>query len=386
VLVKVLASLSGAGARSILWTVPGLLASAFLVTWGAEAAQALIGQGLALALLAWLQTLPELGVEAVIAWQAGENPARAPLAIANLTGAIRLLVGLGWPLIYVVYTVAGRGRSRPSSSLLRLGRGQVPGVLGLVPALLYFAVILAKGTLTALDAGVLLACYAVFLALSARGRTPGGQTIGAMSVVSHWALAGRGWRRAGRVGGVCVAGATLLAATAHPFFRSMLATAAYLGLAPFLVVQWLAPVLTELPEMVSSVAWARRVTLAPMALQNLSSSAANQWTILTGMIPIIYGYAHWRRYGTWVPFTFDQVQRVEVLLALLQTGVGVALVTAFELGPAAAAGLFVLWIVQVAAPQTHLALAWTYGAWLVTLLVRWVARPRLTGATGAAGG
>src|SRR5882672_7436067 len=90
------------GAWTALWTFPSMVLSAFLVAWGAEAAQFLISQGLALAVLAWLQTLPEAAVEGVIAWHAGKDPTRAHLAIANLTGAIRLLIGLGWPMIYLV--------------------------------------------------------------------------------------------------------------------------------------------------------------------------------------------------------------------------------------------------------------------------------------------
>ncbi|HEY9425923.1 MAG TPA: hypothetical protein VIR34_02120, partial [Gemmatimonadaceae bacterium] len=62
-------------AWSTLWTFPSMLLSAFLVAWGAEAAQFLISQGLALAILAWLQTLPEFAVEAVIAWEAGGDTA-----------------------------------------------------------------------------------------------------------------------------------------------------------------------------------------------------------------------------------------------------------------------------------------------------------------------
>jgi len=53
---------------SALWTFPSILLSAFIIAWGAEAAQFLISQGMALAILAWLQTLPEFAVEAVIAW------------------------------------------------------------------------------------------------------------------------------------------------------------------------------------------------------------------------------------------------------------------------------------------------------------------------------
>ena len=57
-----------ANAWSALWTFPALLGSAFFVAWGAEAAQFLVSRGMALAMLAWLQTLPEFAVEAVIAW------------------------------------------------------------------------------------------------------------------------------------------------------------------------------------------------------------------------------------------------------------------------------------------------------------------------------
>src|SRR5919199_1008186 len=101
---------SSQSAWSALWTFPSILLSAFTIAWGAEAAQFLISQGLALAILAWLQTLPEFAVEAVIAWQAGTVVSSAPgspaaihatsLMTANFPGSLRLLVGLGWPMIY----------------------------------------------------------------------------------------------------------------------------------------------------------------------------------------------------------------------------------------------------------------------------------------------
>src|SRR3954468_14131675 len=92
--------LKSSTALSALWTFPSILFSAFVIAWGAEAAQFLISQGLALAILAWLQTLPEFAVEAVIAWQAGTDASKIHLMTANFTGSLRLLVGLGWPMIY----------------------------------------------------------------------------------------------------------------------------------------------------------------------------------------------------------------------------------------------------------------------------------------------
>jgi Ca2+/Na+ antiporter len=72
-------------AASAVWTFPAILSSAFIVAWAAECAQFYISQGLALALLAWVQVLPEFAVEATIAWH--QN---VPLMTANFTGALRL--------------------------------------------------------------------------------------------------------------------------------------------------------------------------------------------------------------------------------------------------------------------------------------------------------
>src|SRR6266516_8016462 len=86
---------------SAVWTFPSSLSSSFIIAWAAEAAQFLMSQGLALAILAWLQTLPEFAVEAAIAWQAGKDPEKIHLVTANFAGSLRLLVGLGWPMIFV---------------------------------------------------------------------------------------------------------------------------------------------------------------------------------------------------------------------------------------------------------------------------------------------
>src|SRR2546422_2377457 len=168
--LKLLASAmqGGGAALAALWTFPSMLLSAFLVVWGAEAAQFLISQGLALAILAWLQTLPEFAVEAVIAWEAGRNPERAHLAIANLTGAIRLLLGLGWPMIYFVFAIAGRRTAQQRWPTIRLEPEHAVEVLGLVPPLLYFLVILWKGWIGWVDAVVLIAMYGAYLYILTR--------------------------------------------------------------------------------------------------------------------------------------------------------------------------------------------------------------------------
>jgi len=379
--LKVLASVAAAGgsAWSALWTFPALLVSAFLVAWGAEAAQFLISQGLALALLAWLQTLPEFAVEAVIAWDAGREPARAQLAIANLTGAIRLLLGFGWPLVYWVYAFARRRRALhvaagPRLPPIVLEHEHAVEVLGLVPPLLYFGVIIAKGSFGALDAGVLIVMYAGYLALLARNPPHDLDHAKDAPAASRWALSRRGRRRPAAIAGLFALGGGLLVVTVHPFLESMLAVAAILGISQFFMVQWVAPFLSEFPEMVSTVTWARRVTPAPLALMNLVSSNINQWTVLAAMIPLVYGYSHWHHVGTWSAFHFEHAQRLELGLTLLQTGLGVLLLATMEFGALAAGLLFVLWLAQFLVPEWRGAVAWVYAGWMGLLALLFIAR------------
>jgi len=369
--LKLLAQATQAGGTALaaLWTFPSMLLSAFLVAWGAEAAQFLISQGLALAILAWLQTLPEFAVEAVIAWEAGRNPERAHLAIANLTGAIRLLLGLGWPMIYFVFAFSGRRRGEPHHAPIKLQPEHAVEVIGLVPPLLYFGVIVWKQSISWIDAVVLLLLYVAYLLVLLRNPPHKVEELADAPRASQWAYRQKGWRRPAAIGALFGGGGFLLYVTAHPFLESMLAVAATLGISQFVLVQWVAPFLSEFPEKVSAFLWARRVTHAPMALMNMVSSNINQWTVLAAMIPLVYGYSHYHHTGTWSDFHFDAAQRLEIILTLLQTGLGLVLLANMEFDWFDATALFVLWVVQFLAPHLRDEVSVAYALWIVILLV-----------------
>ena len=387
--LKLLAFVSTAGATALsaLWTFPSILAAAFLVAWGAEAAQFLISQGLALAILAWLQTLPEFAVEAVIAWDAGRDPERAHLAIANLTGAIRLLLGLGWPMIYFVFAAAGRKRAvgaqhttggaqhaAPLLPAIQLDREHAVEVVGLVPPLLYFVVILLRRSLGWVDAAVLLALYVAYLWALLRTAPRDVDSVVEAPAVSRWAYRQPGWRQKAAIGGLFAAGGGLLYATAHPFLESMLAVAGLFGVSQFVLVQWVAPFLSEFPEKVSAFYWARRAHRAPMALMNMVSSNINQWTVLAAMIPLVYGYSSLRHHGVWLDFRFDDAQRLELLLTLLQSGLAVLLLANMEFDWLDATIIFVLWLVQFLRPTLREEIAVAYGIWIAILVIGFVVR------------
>lgn len=145
-------------ATSAVWTFPSVLAASMLIAWAAEAAQFLISQGLALALLAWLQTLPEFAVEFVIAWEK-----QVDLMTANLTGSLRLLVGLGWPLVYATAAFFKRRNTRTPLREIVLDNEHAVEVVALTVPIVYFTVILLKGSLTVFDSGVLIGIYLAYL-------------------------------------------------------------------------------------------------------------------------------------------------------------------------------------------------------------------------------
>jgi len=358
---------AAAAAATGLWTFPSILLSAFLVAWGAEAAQFLVSQGLALAALAWLQTLPEFAVEAVIAWEAGKDPARMHLAVANLTGAVRLLVGLGWPMIYFVAAFFGR-RTRGPLPTIRLDREHAIEVMGLLPPLAYFTVVLFKGSIAPGDAAVLAVLYGAYLWLLLRLPPHAEDELADAPRVARWAYGLGGARRVAAVAGLFLLGGVLLYVTAAPFLESMLGIAAVLGVSDFVFVQWVAPFLSEFPEKVSAFAWARRVDKAPMALMNMVSSNINQWTILAAMIPLVYGWSHAAAGGAWIAFRFDAEQRLEIALTLAQSLVALLLLMAMRFEWWEAAGLFGSWLTQFAWPGTREAVALLYLAWAAGML------------------
>lgn len=367
------AGAAAGAALAALWTFPSMLLSAFLVAWGAEAAQFLISQGLALAVLAWLQTLPEFAVEAVIAWEAGKDQSRAHLAIANLTGAIRLLVGLAWPMIYCVAAFYGR-KTRGRLPTIELKREHAVEVLGLLPPLLYFAVIYLKRSINIVDAVVLIGLYVVYLSILWQCPPHEEEELDEAPAVSRWAYRLGGRRRTAAITGLFLGGGLLLYLTAHPFLESMLAVAALIGMSDFVLVQWVAPFLSEFPEKISAFYWARRVHKAPMALMNMVSSNINQWTVLAAMIPIVYGWSRAAAGGGFVSFHFDPEQQVEIGLTLAQSVLAMLVLFTMRFGWLDAASLFVLWAAQFFNPSWREEVTWAYLAWCAWLLLMFASR------------
>lgn len=341
------------GTASALWTFPAVLGSAILIAWAAEAAQFLISQGLALAILAWLQTLPEFAVEAVIAWEAGKSVAidpTAPAAIhatslmtANFTGSLRLLVGLGWPMIYATAAFFYRKKNKDQRlKAIELEDEHAIEVIFLLICIAYFSIVWFKGTLSYVDSLFLTLIYAIYLVFLNKIPPQGEEKMEDLDRIPRYILRQRKIWRNSIIGGLFASGGAILYFSAHPFLESLKGIALSLGISTFVFVQWVAPFLSEFPEKVSAFNWARRVSSAPLAVMNMVSSNINQWTMLVAMLPIAYALA----LGHWGTIVFDEHQRVEILMTIGQSLLGAFLIANLRFSWWEAALLFTLFFIQ----------------------------------------
>jgi cation:H+ antiporter len=367
------------GAGSAIWTFPSVLLSAVLIAWAAEAAQFLISQGLALALLAWLQTLPEFAVEAVIAWEAGtavHNYPGTPQAVhatslmtANFTGSLRLLVGLGWPMIYATAAMFNRRQRQSKLRDIRLEQEHAVEIVFLLICIAYFFIVWFKGSLGLLDSFLLTVIYLVYLFFLNKIPPQEEEKMEDIDRVPRYILTRKRATRNAMIVGLFAGGGVLLYFTAHPFLESLKAIAVGLGLSAFVFVQWVAPFLSEFPEKVSAFNWARRVTTAPVALMNMVSSNINQWTMLAAMLPIAYALA----LGRVSAIDFDEHQRVEILMTIGQSLLGALLLANMKFAWWESTLLFALWAFQFVlsgferplhSPDVHNSLALQLASWL----------------------
>lgn len=340
-------SAATAGAISALWTFPSILAGSFVIAWAAEAGQFLVSQGMALAILAWLQTLPEFAVEAVIAWEAGKDPEKIHLVTANFTGSLRLLTGLGWPMIYSVASFFNRRKRGASLKKIRLEDEHSVEVVSLIIPILYFLFIYYKATLTIVDSIILTCLYIVYIWLLNKIPPKESESEEEMGYIPRKILALPDRQKKLSVAGLFLLGGVIIYFVAEPFFHSMLALSVTFGISNFIFIQWVAPFLSEFPEKLSAFYWAKRIVHAPMALMNMVSSNINQWTVLVAMIPIVFGMSS----GWGEPIHFDQHQQAEILLTISQSLMGFCFLVNMVFHWYEALTIFILWLAQFLIPN-----------------------------------
>ena len=346
----------GTVADTILFGL-AIVAAAFLLSWAAEAAEVDISQGLAVAFIAFIAVLPEYAVDITFAWKAGQDSEFAPFAVANMTGANRLLIGVGWSAVFLVFWLRTRGR------VLHLHQGNALDVIALGAATLYSFSLPLKGSISLFDSVVLFSIFAVYIYGVTRREGEEPQLVGP----ARWLGELPAKQRRTITAGIFVfAGAAILAA-AEPFAEGLIETGAELGIDEFLLVQWLAPFASEAPEfLVAGILAFRGRAVVGMAA--LLSSKVNQWTLLLGGLPIAFALSG----DTLDGLPLDTRQREEVFLTAAQSLFAVAILVSLSLSRTEVAGLFGLFALQFLIPisEVRLAIAILYVVLALALLWR----------------
>jgi len=352
---------------AILWAGPGILVASLMIAWGAEATQFFLAQGIALAVLALLQTLPEFAVEAVLAWHR-----EVSYLFANLTGALMLLTGLGWPMIYFSAATAHRRAHKQPMRRVQLADEQAVQIVSLLAAIAYQSVIWWKGSLNIYDGVVLLAIYVAYLWTMRRLPPEEAENIDEVGGIPRAIIQASKPIRIAAILGLFVVGGAAVFLIADPFLRGLFGLSTLLGISSFRFIQWIAPLVSEAPEGISAFYWARAPERASIALMNLVSSNINQWTLLAAMLPVVLSVS----VGHIAAIPLDTMQSRDLLLTLSQSLLGAMFLINMELAWWEAVGLFVLFIVQLGFSSLHVYIAWIDFAWCAVEVARVIAGNR----------
>lgn len=321
-----------------------VVAASFLLAWGAEAAQKDISGALAIAILALIAVLPEYAVDLYYAFRSGSDSAYEQYAAANMTGSNRLLLGFGWALVVIVaLSVAKRAAKRGEGPLeatkvlvldksMRLDVGFLA-----VLAILAFGIPLL-GSIPIWYGAVLIFAFGFYLWRASQVHDEDEEElVGMAAEIGNLPRTRRRWT----VAALFVVAAAIILTSAEPFAESLVISGSALGIDPFFLVQWLAPLASEAPEFIIAIMFALR-GMGAAAIGTLIASKINQWSLLVGSLPI----AHVLGGGTSGGLPLDARQIEEFTLTATQTVLGVAIIIGLRFHRWSALALGALFLVQ----------------------------------------
>ena len=329
-----------------LITAVAIFSASFILTWACEVMQIDIPQAVAVALVALIAVLPEYAVDMYFTWMAGQDPQGKYVhyAVANMTGANRLLIGVGWSVIILIYAFKFRKKVVLEST-------HKTELFFLMIATLYAITIPLKGTLNLFDTVILFGIFIWYIAIIVRKPVESEELEGPAQAIASLPKQ----KRLIVTWGLFIIAALVIFADAELFSESIVATGTQFGINEFLLVQWLAPIASEAPEFIVAITFALRGQ-AGLALGSLVSSKLNQWTLLVGMIPLVYSIS----YST-ADHTHDTnfiqtvmplapMQMHELLLTAAQSAFAIALIAGLVAGKREAFALLILFMAQFLSP------------------------------------
>ncbi len=317
-----------------------IVSAAFLLGWGAELSERDIPRSLALIFLALISVLPEYAIGLHYAWTEGQAHSHEGLAIANMTGANRILIGVGWALVAIVYYFKHKQKR------IVLDDSQGLELSLLILASLYSLILPLKGTLSLWDAVIFFAMFAYYAGRAMQGEKHDEELEGIAAELDR-----KLGNNARRLVVLLMFGFSgfVIWFSAEPFAESLKEVGATYGISQFLLVQWLAPLASESPEGLIAIIFAMKGK-GSTGIGALISSKVNQWTLLVGAIPLVYAIAA----GSSAAMVLDGRQKEELLLTSAQSLFAAIVISDFKFALWEAMLLLVLFSGQFFFPDEHI--------------------------------
>jgi len=241
------------------------------------------------------------------------------------------LIGLGWSLVILIYWL----KRREPMDL----RGEMTLELSmLIIATVVIGVIVVFQEVSIILAFVLIGLYLIYLWISSTRESGEPDLIGVALVIGSLPVAKR--RTMVVLLFVYAAGVILMAA--EPFVEGLIETGTEYGIDEFILIQWIAPLASESPEIIIAVLFSLRSN--PRAgIMTLISAEVNQLTLLVGSIVVVFSMSA----GEVLNFPLDHRQTIEFMLTGAVSAFAIVLVAPRIIGPRVGLVLLGLFIVHL---------------------------------------
>ena len=295
-----------------------IFGAALLISWGAEASEKDISGAFVIALIALIAVLPEYSIESILAYTAGTSyknnnfvyTDRVGYVSANVTGANRLLSGLGWPFIMLINLYKKDDQidilNNNKLELLIIGVGLSCMVL---TSILNFQPLLISA--------LLICVYLFYLYISSKKESEEAEFVGISEYITNF-------RKPARISinvSLITFSAISIFIVSHPFVESLIHVGEKFGIDEYYLIQWLAPLASESPEILIAGLFAfRNKSIESIAI--ILSSQANQMSLLIGSMGWIFAFAT----NKFVSFPVNDTQSIEFLLTAAFAFIQIAII------------------------------------------------------------
>ena len=220
---------------------------------------------------------------------------------------------------------------------MRLDREHSIEIGFLAIATIYSLTLPLKHSVTLFDSLVLVTIFVLYTIRVSRAPAEEPHLVGPARYLGTFSTA----PRRGTVIGIAVFAAGVILLFAERFAEALVLSGEALGVSEFLLVQWVAPLASEAPELLVAGLYAWRLNTSA-GLGTLVSSKVNQWTLLVGTLPIVFAISAGGLHG----LPLDTVQREELFLTAAQSFFAVAVISSLTMSLREAGFLFGLFWAQ----------------------------------------